>query len=74
MNKPDYRMGSRRKSDEWLHMLVDTMNEGLAVHDGHGRIVYVNICLCDMLEYTEAELQGMDGEDVNVEGSVTDLI
>lgn len=38
--------------------LVESMTGGVAMADAAGRIVYVNQALCDMLDYTPAQLRG----------------
>src|SRR5690554_6147352 len=41
----------RRASDRWFNLLVETMQEGLAVYDNQGRLVFVNKSLCRMQGY-----------------------
>jgi len=44
------------ETKEGYQMLVETMNDGLAVQDEDGLLLYVNRRLCDMLGYSEGEL------------------
>lgn len=46
------------------HSLVNTMNEGLGIIDDHGVVVYANIALCKMLDYTADELVGQHTTDI----------
>jgi|GEM_PF-1248925 len=45
-------------SRERYRLLIDTMNEGLAVQNTAGKLTYVNDRLCDMLGYSRDELIG----------------
>jgi PAS domain S-box-containing protein len=47
--------------------LVDTMNVGLGVQDGHGRFVYVNNRVCEMCGYSRAEMLQLSVQDVVAE-------
>ena len=47
-----------RKSEERYRMLVETMNDGLAVVDTKGALTYVNERFCEMLGYSFGELVG----------------
>jgi PAS domain S-box-containing protein len=46
------------RSEEEYHRLVETMNEGLGIHDENGRWTYVNDKLCYMLGGFQGELVG----------------
>lgn len=48
------------KSEEKYRCLVDTMNEGVVVLNGHCSISYVNDRFCEIVGYTPNELYGMD--------------
>jgi len=45
-------------SHERYRLLIDTMNEGLAVQNVNGELTYVNNHLCHMLGYSHEELLG----------------
>jgi len=47
-----------RRSEQRYRILVETMNDSLAVIDQHGLIVYVNDKCSEMLGYTKDELIG----------------
>ena len=47
-----------RKSEEKYRLLVETMNDGLAIQDGNGILNFVNDKLCEMLGYPKEELIG----------------
>jgi PAS domain S-box-containing protein len=47
-----------RKSEESYRRLVDTMLEGLLVHDPHGAVVYANESMCRMFGVARASLVG----------------
>lgn len=47
-----------RKNKARYQLLLDTMNDGFAVQNEHGRLTYVNDEFCRMLKYTEEELLG----------------
>jgi len=47
-----------RRSEERFRLLVQTMNEGLAVIDTSRKLIYVNDALCRTLGYAEEELLG----------------
>lgn len=53
---------SLRKSEECYRRLVDTMIEGLVVHDPEGIIVYANESLCQMLGVARSEIVGEPAE------------
>ena len=50
--------GKLRESEEKYRMLVETMNDGLAIGDENSVFVYVNNRFCDMLGYSDDELIG----------------
>lgn len=41
-----------------FRMLVETMNDGLALRDEHGRLTYVNNRLCEILDFERDEIIG----------------
>ena len=43
---------------EMYRLLVETMNDGLAIQDGAGRLTFVNDKVCEMLGYSREELIG----------------
>lgn len=47
---------ARRKSEERMRLLLDTMQEGVWVVDARGRTAFVNHRLADMLQFSAAEL------------------
>lgn len=47
-----------QQSEERYRMLVETMNDGLGVQNEKGLWTYVNDRLCEMLEYSGAEMIG----------------
>jgi PAS domain S-box-containing protein len=47
-----------RKSEDKYRLLVETINEGLAICDEHERITFINDGLCRMLGYSRKELIG----------------
>lgn len=47
-----------QQSEERYRMLVETMNDGLGVQNEKGLWIYVNDRLCEMLEYSRAEMIG----------------
>ncbi len=68
----------RRQAEEtlspqgaWYRLLVERMNEGLGVQDEHGVITYVNDRLCQMWEYSRAEIVGRRVDEFLDEGSAT---
>lgn len=44
--------------DKWFPLLLETMNEGLAVQDENGLIIYTNNRFCEMLGYSHEDLMG----------------
>jgi PAS domain S-box-containing protein len=48
----------RRESEERYRVLVETMTDGLAAKDQHGRLTYANKRFCDMLGYSRHEIIG----------------
>ena len=61
-----------RESEERIGRLVETMNEGIGVLDGGGRLNYVNDRMCDMLGQRPEELLGRHFADlVDPEGRRT---
>jgi PAS domain S-box-containing protein len=48
------------KSEERYRTLVETMNEGLVIHDHNGIISYVNNRFCEMLDHTRKEILDRD--------------
>lgn len=44
--------------DKWFPLLLETMNEGLAVQDENGLIIYANNRFCEMLGYSHEDLMG----------------
>lgn len=54
-------------SEKQYRMLVDTMNEGLALIDEAGVLAYVNDKYCDMLGYSRGELLGCPETDFVLE-------
>ncbi len=47
-------------STRWLQTISDHMAEGMYVMDEDGRIIYVNPMACDILDYAEEELIGVE--------------
>ena len=47
-----------KKSEQRYRMLVETMNEGLAIIDGNSVFIYANRKLLEMLGYSEDEILG----------------
>jgi PAS domain S-box-containing protein len=47
-----------RESEEQYRILVETMNDGLAVQNGSGIITFVNDRICEMLGYSRDEMIG----------------
>ncbi len=47
-----------KQSEERFRVLVEAMNDGLAVQDGKGEIVYVNPRFCEILGYEKQCLMG----------------
>jgi PAS domain S-box-containing protein len=45
-----------RESEEKYRLLVETMNDGLAVQDENGLLTYVNDKFCEMIGYSKDEL------------------
>lgn len=58
-----------RESEERYRLLVETMNDGLGVQDGHGILTYVNDRICEILGYTREELIGRPAFDLLAEAS-----
>ena len=52
------------QAEHYYRMLVENMNEGLAIFDPHGRFTYANECLCTMTGYSREELMGQDSSKV----------
>lgn len=50
--------GDRRQSGNWFDLLADIMQEGIALQDRDGLLVYANRSLRDMLGYVQNELLG----------------
>lgn len=48
----------RRKSGNWFNQLAETLQDGFAVQDRNGILIYANKRLCDLLGYTQDEIQG----------------
>lgn len=48
------------ETEERYRILVETMNDGLAIDDDKGRLVYANDAFCEMLGRTENELLGQE--------------
>ena len=48
------------ESEERYRVLVETMNDGLAIDDDKGRLVYANEAFCDMLGRTQKEILGQE--------------
>jgi two-component system sporulation sensor kinase A len=59
-------------AESWFYTLVKTMNDGLAVEDKEGKIIFVNDKLCDMVGRSPQEILGkpssilIEPEDVSV--------
>lgn len=53
-----------RESEEKYRTLIENMHEGVVVVDHRDTIQLVNQRLCEMLEYTEAELIGRAGHEI----------
>jgi PAS domain S-box-containing protein len=47
-----------KESEERYRQLLETMNEGLAMHDNNGTLTYVNEKLCKMIGYDRNEMVG----------------
>ncbi len=52
-----------QRSEEKYRNMIENMNMGLLEIDLKGRIVYVNLILCQMLEYEEEELIGKNASE-----------
>ena len=52
-----------RESEVRYRLLVETMNDGVGMQDGNGRITFVNRRLCEMLGYSKEELLGRHADD-----------
>ncbi|BCS98308.1 hypothetical protein DSLASN_39400 [Desulfoluna limicola] len=48
------------KTENHYRLLVENMNEGLAIFDTEGRFTYMNDCLCAMTGYNRETLMGRD--------------
>ncbi|MFW9888769.1 MAG: PAS domain S-box protein [Candidatus Thorarchaeota archaeon] len=48
------------ETEERYRVLIETMNDGLAIDDDKGRLVYANEAFCKMLDRTQEELIGQD--------------
>jgi len=48
------------KAENHYRLLVENMNEGLAIFDTEGRFTYMNDCLCAMTGYSRETLMGRD--------------
>ncbi|MHA2141137.1 MAG: PAS domain S-box protein [Candidatus Thorarchaeota archaeon] len=48
------------ETEERYRVLVETMNDGLAIDDDKGRLVYANEAFCDMLGRSQKELLGQE--------------
>ncbi|MHA2303394.1 MAG: PAS domain S-box protein, partial [Candidatus Thorarchaeota archaeon] len=48
------------ETEERYRILVETMNDGLAIDDDKGRLVYANDAFCEMLGRTQNELLGQE--------------
>jgi PAS domain S-box-containing protein len=48
------------ETEERYRVLVETMNDGLAIDDEEGKVVYANEAFCNMLGRTQAELFGQE--------------
>jgi two-component system cell cycle sensor histidine kinase/response regulator CckA len=51
------------ESEKKYRLLVETMNDGIAVLDENGIMTYVNDRMCEMLEYTREEILGQPAYD-----------
>ncbi|RJS72834.1 MAG: PAS domain S-box protein, partial [Candidatus Syntrophoarchaeum sp. WYZ-LMO15] len=58
------REGALRSSEARYRELISRMNEGFCAIDENGYLTFVNPRLCEMLEYSEDELIGMDIRDL----------
>jgi PAS domain S-box-containing protein len=58
-----------REQEEKFRVLVETMNDGLAMRDENGLISYVNDKICNMLGYSRDEVVGRPVTDFLDEGS-----
>jgi len=47
-----------QKSQEFYQLIVDTMNEGIAIVDNDNNFIYTNLRMCQMLDYTKEEVVG----------------
>jgi PAS domain S-box-containing protein len=47
-----------QKSQEFYQLIVDTMNEGIAMVDNENNFIYNNLRMCQMLGYTTDEVVG----------------
>lgn len=48
------------KAENHYRLLVENMNEGLAIFDTEGRFTYMNDCFCTMTGYSRETLMGRD--------------
>ena len=49
------------KAETHYRLLVENMNEGLAIFNTEGRFTYINDCLCTMTGYSRDTLMGKEG-------------
>jgi PAS domain S-box-containing protein len=54
---------SLKESEEKYRNIVETANEGIAVIDSDGKLIYVNRKYAEMLGYSEEEIYGKHAED-----------
>ncbi|SCY90060.1 PAS domain-containing sensor histidine kinase [Desulfoluna spongiiphila] len=52
------------KAETHYRLLVENMNEGLAIFNAEGRFTYINDCLCAMTGYSRDTLMGQKGSSV----------
>lgn len=63
-----------RKSEERYRTLVDSVADGITLHDEQGRFLDVNVRICEMSGYTREEMLNMAVRDVQATHSQEELV